>query len=122
MTTSLINYTALQTAATTLITGLGSSYKLLRPNVNGTDEVLATVPGTFDKQVAEMFASSGGVIAYDRKVIYLPIIKFGKVEPQPEDRLISVSNPNYGWRITEVDVVRPDGKMINTILYTCTVS
>jgi hypothetical protein len=120
-TSSLINYTALQTTAMTLISSLGASYKLMRPNVNGTDTRLAITSGTMDKQVAEMFSSGGGVIAYEKKVIYLPCINFGKVEPQVEDRLIPVVNPlNTGYRIIEIDVLRPDGK--TAILYTCTIA
>ena len=118
MTTSIINYQQLQQTAYDLISSLGTSYKLIRPSINGDQVIASSVPGTFDKQVAATFSSTGGgVVISGKNVIYLPVIKSDKAFPMVEDRLIQGS---YGWRIIEVDVLRPDGA--TTILYTCTVS
>src|SRR5262245_60977820 len=118
MANAPINYIELQRIASNLIAALGSSYKLIRPSKEG-ERVLATgISGTFDRQMASTFsATNGGLSTMDRKVIYLPVIKSGKVEPQPEDRLIQ---GDKGYRVISVEVVRPDGK--TTILYTCEVS
>ena len=110
---------SLQATATSLITKYGNIYKLVRPSVGGDTVLAAQVYGTFDKQVSDWFSSTGGgVISNSNKTILMPIIKFGKVEPQPGDRLLYGNNQS--WRIEGVDVVRPDN--ITTILYTLTVS
>ena len=122
MTAQLFDFVALQALAIQFITASGAPYKLLRPHTNGTDTVLVTnTPGTFDKQVNSLVgATAGGVIASDKKVIYLPVLRFGAVEPKTGDRLVSIVNPKQGWRIQEVEVERPDGR--TTIYYTCTVT
>jgi hypothetical protein len=113
-----VDYKSKQATATRLITKFGSLYKLIRI-VNGVDTVIAyNVPGTMDKQLASLYSSTGGgVIASDKKVIYVPVILNGRQEPLVEDHLDQGSK---SWTITEVDILRPDGSTV--IFYTCTVT
>ncbi len=113
----------LQATATELIQAYGNIYKLVRPtNKNGTivDIVLMNqIWATFDKQVAAWVSTTGGgVIANNNKVLLVPVIKFGQIEPQAGDRFLYGNG--QGWRATSVDVIRPDN--VTTILYSISVS
>jgi hypothetical protein len=108
----------LQTLATGLISDLGSSYRLVRPSKNGEQVLASIVHATFDTQVSTTFTTTnGGIITNDTNMMYLAVVKNGKVEPQTEDRLIQ---GNKGWRIISVEAVRPDNKL--TIMYMLKVS
>ncbi len=114
---------SLQATATRLITQYGNLYQLVRPTTRGNaivDVVLIKqIWGTFDKQVAQFAASTGGgVILNSNKTLLVPVIKFGQIEPQPGDKFSYGSN--QAWRVKSVDVIRPDSK--TTIMYTIEVT
>jgi len=119
---ALSDYTSLQQDITSILQTYGTLFKLVRPTLSAgvvTDKVIASsISGTMDAQIASYFSTTnGGIIATDKKTVYLQVLPNLKFEPEVGDRLISGKT---SWRVVSVEYFRPDG--VTTIAYTLTVT